>query len=1253
MPEKRDTILIVDDQEVNRAILRAAFEGEYNILEAENGNMALYLIDQYHKKIAATLLDIIMPGKNGYEVLKECGSKGYLNDFPVVVITAEDSTDNKVQAFDLGASDIIAKPFELYVVKRRVQNIIDLNLQRQNQESIINEQAEKFRESNASMIDALSSIIEYRSLETGQHVKRIRLFTRALIEDVAHSYPEYMLTEKQINVITSASSMHDIGKIAIPDSILNKPGRLTPEEFTIMKTHTTKGCEMIARLEKIGDKEFLSYAYNIARYHHERWDGKGYPDGLKGDSIPICAQVVSVADVYDALTNDRVYKKAIPPKDAIVMILNGECGQFSPKILESLKNVEAVFASFTAQYSDNSDKFVDSFKDMKSPNLPTAPSIEPLDTLQMGQMKYFALLKYNQATTAEIDFASGMYHLVYMASDDFAELKSRPSFNEAMRSFVEVSVKPEDRTEALKITSGEVEKMFAEGLTTWKSKYKIFSKSSNEYVDYTCTVLRINLDSPTQRKALIIWRPTKLQDKPLIDLDNPNANTRLFNQILDAVQPVRNDSNFTIEEPNQSFLKLTGFSAQELKERFNNKFFLLIAPDDRDRIIKELRDQIHSSSLVELEYRLLTKENGYIWVLDKSAPFTGPNGTDYFYSMLMNTTRTKKAEEELRLLTERYRLIMEQTNDVVFEWDAAKDTMTFSDNCESKLGFKPISKDFSKQIMLGSHVNPNDIPLLKQSTMSIRSGMPYHEIEIRIADANGRYRWYKVRIAVQIDSTGKIIKAVGTLSDIDDERRAKDLLQSKADRDSLTMLLNKMTSRAEIEKYIAESKGKKKAALFILDIDEFKSVNDHYGHMFGDVVLQEMASEIQKLFSTEDVVSRIGGDEYLILMKDIADRKQVLQRAIDLNTNIAEDIIKKNMDGLKISCSIGVSVFPDDGEDYKTLFEHADMALYASKAGGKDVAMFYEKDKTEEIFRNVRNQLPLRTNIDSENPIQDSSDSIISDVFETLYEGNGSENAVYDVLKTVGTRFGVSRVMIFEDQEDDAYCKNTYEWCNQGIEPEKANLQRLGLIQDGSDIRKVFDDEGVYCCNDINAAPSWVYKLLQPQGVKSCLMSEMVEGCKVRGFIGFNDASTTRVWTKEQKDTLILIARIMTVFIMKNRQKEKTESEFANIMKLVNSQTVPIAIIAADTHEILFTNKQFVEHVSSIGFGVCCHQTWYGLLRPCSECPLQTATKEGFGDTVEKISPSNGSFFQTKAIQLKWEDRDAYLVTYAIINNKK
>ena len=334
---QRDTILIVDDMEINRVILDGLFQEEYHLLEAENGEQALLLLRQYHENIAIMLLDVVMPVMDGYKVLQEMGANGLLDEVPVVVITADNSLEGELRAFDLGASDIIVKPFEPHVVKRRVHNIIELYLHKHNLEDMVEQQAQKLRESNDVLVDALSSVIEYRSLESGQHIKRIRLLTQVLLEEVCRNCPEYGLDKKKIEVIASASALHDIGKIAVPDSVLRKAEPLTNPEWEEMRRHPVTGYEILRKVD-----DFKEIAV-LVRHHHERWDGRGYPDGLSGDQIPISAQVVAMADVYDALVSKRVYKDAYAPDVAVQMILHGDCGAFNPLLLECLTDLQDTF----------------------------------------------------------------------------------------------------------------------------------------------------------------------------------------------------------------------------------------------------------------------------------------------------------------------------------------------------------------------------------------------------------------------------------------------------------------------------------------------------------------------------------------------------------------------------------------------------------------------------------------------------------------------------------------------------------------------------------------------------------------------------------------------------------------------------------------------------------------------------------------------------------------------------------------------
>lgn len=344
---RRDTILIVDDQEVNRVILREIFVNTCKILEAEDGEEALDIIDKEHDRLNVILLDIMMPKVDGFQVVEFMTKKKLLGTIPIVFITGDLDPEVEKRGFDVGVSDFITKPIKPQIVYKRVENLIDLYLHKNHLEHLVEKQTEKIQRQAQEMqdqaIETLSSVVEFRNTESGQHIIRIKGFTRILAEQVREDYPEYKLNDKKINMIVQASSLHDIGKIAIPDNILLKPGKLTAEEFEIMKSHSAKGGEILSTLSFIKSMDFYEYCFEIVRHHHEKYDGKGYPDGLQGEDISIAAQIVSVADVYDALVSARVYKAAFTLGTAYEMIVNGECGVFNPKLMECLRKVKPQF----------------------------------------------------------------------------------------------------------------------------------------------------------------------------------------------------------------------------------------------------------------------------------------------------------------------------------------------------------------------------------------------------------------------------------------------------------------------------------------------------------------------------------------------------------------------------------------------------------------------------------------------------------------------------------------------------------------------------------------------------------------------------------------------------------------------------------------------------------------------------------------------------------------------------------------------
>lgn len=339
-PTYKYRILIVDDSEMNRAILSEILSEEYDIVEADCGEACIDKLRKYERGISLILLDIVMPGMDGFGVLNYMNRHHYLEDIPVIMISSEDSTEIVRRAYEMGVSDYINRPFDAGIVHRRVYNMIKLYAKQRRLITLITNQVYEKEKNNRMMVGILSQIVEFRNGESGSHTLNINVLTGMLLESLVQHSDKYNITWSERLLISTASALHDIGKIGIDDKILNKPGRLTDEEFKIMQNHTLIGASIIENMEGYQDEELMKVAYEICRWHHERYDGRGYPDGLKGDEIPISAQVVSLADVYDALISERVYKKAYSHEKAIQMILNGECGAFNPLLLDCLLDIQ-------------------------------------------------------------------------------------------------------------------------------------------------------------------------------------------------------------------------------------------------------------------------------------------------------------------------------------------------------------------------------------------------------------------------------------------------------------------------------------------------------------------------------------------------------------------------------------------------------------------------------------------------------------------------------------------------------------------------------------------------------------------------------------------------------------------------------------------------------------------------------------------------------------------------------------------------
>ena len=389
-------IMIVDDAEMNREILMAILGDEYDYVQAENGRQAIHILQQ-DMNIDLMLLDINMPEMNGFQVLDRMNTFHWINDIPVIMISSEEKKDVIERAYILGAEDYIRRPFDAFIVRRRVHNILNLYANQKRLMQMVADQIYEKEDNNNLLIGILSHVVEFRNSESGEHILHIRTATELLLRRLVQKTDEYHLSESDIVMITTASALHDIGKISIPESILNKPGKLTREEFSIIKTHTTIGADIINQMTTKMEKPLLRIAGEICRWHHERWDGHGYPDGLIGEQIPIAAQVVALADVYDALTSKRCYKDAYDHETALDMILAGECGAFNPLLLKCLQDIaprlrmDAEYDAGDFVYRSEADRLATEI--MNKTEIPSSDRFQHMLESMQERMNFFASLK--------------------------------------------------------------------------------------------------------------------------------------------------------------------------------------------------------------------------------------------------------------------------------------------------------------------------------------------------------------------------------------------------------------------------------------------------------------------------------------------------------------------------------------------------------------------------------------------------------------------------------------------------------------------------------------------------------------------------------------------------------------------------------------------------------------------------------------------------------------------------------------------
>lgn len=599
----------------------------------------------------------------------------------------------------------------------------------------------------------------------------------------------------------------------------------------------------------------------------------------------------------------------------------------------------------------------------------------------------------------------------------------------------------------------------------------------------------------------------------------------------------KNDDRFTILRINDGFLNLLGYTHDELSSVFSNSYLSLIHPDDRQQVLNLTHQQMNEKGSVSNEYRVLCKDGSYRWIAESS--YCAPEKSRVvFFCMLNDITDLYETREDLRLSLDRHNIIMRQSKNVIFEWDKHTNALLFSANWAEIFGYPPLKMlDFSQMAGRG-YVAPQNIDILRQMMAEIVQGASFLSRECQIKTIDGTPVWCRIQVTSQLDLNGQLLKIVGDIANIDVEKRMMDSLRQKAERDPLTGLYDKAAIQNLIEQHLEAVQSNEKCALLMIDIDDFKVVNNTMGHLFGDAVLSDLSASIQGETRSSDLVGRIGGDEFLVFLKNIPSAQTALQKSQRLLSAV-QDLFREKKNKIAISCSIGISLFPAHGHNFRSLYQCADIALYQAKGKGKNTSCLYSEQMLYPALESHYSGSP----IDSDRLGTANTRQLTEYVFQTLYHAESIEQAIPLILDVIGCQFGVSRAYVFENSEDGCSCSNTFEWCNVGISSQKEKLQNIAYASLDNYMDN-FDENGVFFCQDIENTPQSQRTLLRELGIYSLLQCAMCYDGLFAGFVGFDECTGHRLWTDEEIHALTLLSEVFNIFLLKKREIKQAEEGF-------------------------------------------------------------------------------------------------------------
>lgn len=647
--------------------------------------------------------------------------------------------------------------------------------------------------------------------------------------------------------------------------------------------------------------------------------------------------------------------------------------------------------------------------------------------------------------------------------------------------------------------------------------------------------------------------------------------------------------------------------------------------------------------------RLTYKEDGTPFWLNTRYNVTEEDGQLTVYVAVDDISERVEFARRQAVQEQIYQLLLEEARTIIFDYNPETDIMTYypwreqSDGCSHA---PVVVADYMKNLSSFEPILEEYRETVRESMQSLIADVGSEELYIKI-ETNGRIVWHRSLTTSIGDDSGKVFRIIGKLEDVDDEVTQLNLVREKAMYDALCVdIYNKATTEELIRAALERSS---KGSLIMLDVDDFKSINDRLGHLFGDEFLKTFATKLKSVFRGTDIVGRYGGDEFLVFLNhaDPALAKKKAEAVLKEVSSIEVPEIGR------VNSSIGIAVADQENSDYVHLIKQADSALYRAKNNGKNRVELFERDKMDETSYRVKD-----AEVDPERPVLSSNphsfSSLIMRVFSALYSSADMKQGVNRMLKLVGETFDVSRVYIFENSDDDMYCSNTFEWCNEGVVSYMDSLQNLSYIRDlDGGYEGCWNEDGIFYCHDITTIKNGALRgLLEQQGAKSVIRCRIVEGGKFRGFVGFNECRVNRFWTQEQVDALTFIAKVLSTFLLKERNKRLFENYSRSVAMILDSHPAYVYVVEADTYKLLYMNTSIKEALGGDKTGERCCDAICGDDRHI-DCPIKDFEAKGPGQYLNVLAGNLNRVVTAHADMIEWNGKPAYLVMCMDMNKFK